>query len=662
MTVKAGAVIDVSATQNGNAGSIAIWSQVKTTVAGTLKAIGGVLGGNGGFVETSSKGQVNVAPKLKVDTSAAKGKSGLWFLDPIDLIIDASAANVISLALANNNVNIAVNGNVCPSLGGYTQAGSGALTIASGANILKQGLTPTTLTLTSPGIFNLNANISGQNLSVIINSSIAYLNVGTSITANQVTVQAQTIYANGAINTYASNSSSPLSSAISLLAQALYVSGVLNAGSTPSTSAPNASVTYNGNVIRKEDLPTFLTAQNNATSALDIVYSTTAANDANASAQNNQNNQSNVIGLIAANDLTIYSSAQILANGTTGGHITLSAQQFNAQSGSLIQANGNNGPGGVIAINGTDVYLAGTVAANSSNDGQGGSFAVTANTLTIDNAAVVQTNGSTGPGGTITLTSNQDIQINQAQISANGLTDGGSITIVSNAGNLNTQNALIQTNGSTGRGGSITTSANNGSSNISGALESIGATQGGNILITANNITLENNSNISSTGNTGGGTVLIGGDWQGSNGVYQSTIVTMNQGAVIDASALINGDGGKVVLWSDIKNHNSRTEVHGSIYAKGGAINGRGGNVETSAGTLNTDNVFVDTRAADGSAGNWLLDPYNYLIYGGAAGRIASDLNSSNVSISTSTYWGGHDGYGDCGYGIQRHHLYRRRP
>jgi filamentous hemagglutinin family protein len=122
VNVKQGAVIDVSATQNGNAGSIAIWSEVKTTVAGTLKAIGGVLGGNGGFVETSSKGVVNVAPKLKVDTSAAKGQSGLWFLDPIDLIIDASAANVISSALANNNVSIAVNGNVCPSLGGCTQA------------------------------------------------------------------------------------------------------------------------------------------------------------------------------------------------------------------------------------------------------------------------------------------------------------------------------------------------------------------------------------------------------------------------------------------------------------------------------------------------------------------------------------------------------------
>ena len=46
--------------------------------------------------------------------------------------------------------------------------------------------------------------------------------------------------------------------------------------------------------------------------------------------------------------------------------------------------------------------------------------------------------------------------------------------------------------------------------------------------------------------------MLVGGDWQGGNGVYQATTVTMEQGAVIDASALVDGDGGKVVLWSDV--------------------------------------------------------------------------------------------------------------
>ena len=585
VTVEQGAVIDASATQNGNAGSIAIWSQLKTTVAGTLKAMGGALSGNGGFVETSSKGQVNLAPQLKVDTSAAKGRSGLWFLDPIDLIIDASAANVISLALANNNVSIAVAGNVCPSLGGCTQNGSGNLTIATGANILKQGNTLTTLTLTSSGIFNLNADISGQNLNVIINSSIAYLNVGTTITANQVTVQAQTIYANGLINTYANSNGSPLSNAISLLAQALYISGALSTSiSAPVNSGTtNTSVTYNGNIIRKEDLPAYLVAANNINgviaAGLDVVYTSTAANDASANTQANASGLSNSITLVAANDLTLFSSAQIKANGTTGmsgGYITLSAQQLNAQSGSLIQANGNNGPGGVIAINGTDIYLAGTVAANGSgNGGQGGSFAVTANTLTIDNAAVVQTNGQAGPGGTITLTSHQDIQINQAQISANGYTDGGSITIVSNAGNLNTQNALIQTNGSNGRGGSIGISA-------------------------YSNVNI-NSTEVDATGYAQGGTIKIGND--ASNGTLPFALFTS-----IDATSSINA------LQQDLNPSNRA-----------------GGYIETSGSTLN---LLGSINA--GRGGMWLIDPNSLIIDSTTATSIQSGL-TANVTIQTTS-------------------------
>ncbi|MBT8584565.1 hypothetical protein G6694_07975 [Polynucleobacter paneuropaeus] len=574
VTVEQGASIDASATQSGNGGIIAIWSALKTNIAGSLKAIGGAVSGNGGFVETSSKGTVILAPNAIINTSASNGKAGTWLLDPIDLTIDAATANIISAALENNNVSIAVNGNVCPSLGSCTQNGSGSLTIASGANILKQGLTQTTLTLTSSGIFNLYADISGQNLNVIINSSIAYLNADTTITATQVTVQAQSIYANGIIN---AQSGTTLGAAIQLLAQAIYVSGGLNTSTSSNTNTSNTtntSVTYNGNIIRKEDLPTFLTSQNNPNgniaSGLDVVYTSSAANDSSASAQTNTN-QTNIIHLNAVNDLTIYSSAQILANGTNGGQITLSAQQLNAQSGSLIQANGNNGPGGVIAINGTDIHLAGTVAANGSN---GGSFAVTANTLTIDNAAVVQTNGQAGPGGTITLTSNQDIQINQAQISANGYSDGGSITIVSNAGNLNTQNTLIQTNGSNGRGGSIGISAYN-NVNISG-------------------------TEIDATGYAQGGTIKIGND--ASNGTLPFALFTS-----IDATSSINA---------------SQTNLLDTT---------NGGFIETSGQTIN---LLSSINA--GRGGMWLIDPSDLTIDSPFASTIVGALGNSNVVVSTT--------------------------
>jgi hypothetical protein len=79
---------------------------------------------------------------------------------------------------------------------------------------------------------------------------------------------------------------------------------------------------------------------------------------------------------------------------------------------------------------------------------------------------------------------------------------------------------------------------------------------------------------IDATGSTGGGTVLVGGDWQGSNGVYQATTVTMTEGASIDASATQQGDGGTVVLWSDIQHSAGITSARGAITARGGALGG----------------------------------------------------------------------------------------
>uniref|UniRef100_B1XUG4 Filamentous haemagglutinin family outer membrane protein n=1 Tax=Polynucleobacter necessarius subsp. necessarius (strain STIR1) TaxID=452638 RepID=B1XUG4_POLNS len=255
----------------------------------------------------------------------------------------------------------------------------------------------------------------------------------------------------------------------------MYVSGRLNVGNanTNNTNTNSNTVTYNGTVIRREDIPAFLTAQNNATTALDVVYSTTAAND---SVADRINTQTNVVYINAVNNLTLYSAAEIKANGTTGGAINITAQAFNAESGSLIQANGNNDPGSASTITTSDVHLSGAISANGAN---GGSFALSANNAQFDGQAVIQTNGSSGPGGHIDIDVSQDINFVNSSLYANGTTDGGSIRILSRAGNLSLFDSEIQTNGGNGRGGSIQLSANNGSISISSALKSNGATQGG---------------------------------------------------------------------------------------------------------------------------------------------------------------------------------------
>ncbi len=171
----------------------------------------------------------------------------------------------------------------------------------------------------------------------------------------------------------------------------------------------------------------------------------------------------------------------------------------------------------------------------------------------------------------------------------------------------------------------------------SGTLEASSLVQrGGKILLEGNDIRLAATSQIFATGPSGGGTVLVGGDWQGAESLRQATSVTMETGAVIDASATSQGDGGKVVLWTDVKREESKTEVAGSIKADAGPLGGDGGDIDTSGHRLIIDRVRIYTRSRTGRYGRWLLDPYTYTINSANANTIASALANSNVMIDTN--------------------------
>jgi fibronectin-binding autotransporter adhesin len=161
-------------------------------------------------------------------------------------------------------------------------------------------------------------------------------------------------------------------------------------------------------------------------------------------------------------------------------------------------------------------------------------------------------------------------------LSAKGLSDV-SQSVVKNTGTLKAESISKQ-------GGKIYLSAREGEVVNSGTI-STNSTEdkGGNIEITGDEITIEENSTLTATGKTGGGQILVGGSWQNSDSsVYQSTVTTVQQNTLIDASATLNGDGGEIVIWSDITNKNSVTTVNGTLYAKGGSQGGDGGRIETS--------------------------------------------------------------------------------
>ena len=161
--------------------------------------------------------------------------------------------------------------------------------------------------------------------------------------------------------------------------------------------------------------------------------------------------------------------------------------------------------------------------------------------------------------------------------------------------------------------------------------------RGGRVMLEGDSIALTAGSRIDATGATGGGSVHVGGGWQGSGPLAGATTVVMAEGASIDASATRRGDGGEVVLWSDVGRAGTRTEAHGHISARGGAEGGDGGRVETSGHTLDIRGATVDASSAKGRGGRWLLDPTDLTIDAAQAATIVTALEGgTDTAVQTA--------------------------
>jgi filamentous hemagglutinin family protein len=77
--------IDADALNSGNGGQVVVWSNQQTQMDGRISARGGASGGDGGSVETSSKGVLDF--EGLVDLRAPRGAPGTLLLDPSDIMI-----------------------------------------------------------------------------------------------------------------------------------------------------------------------------------------------------------------------------------------------------------------------------------------------------------------------------------------------------------------------------------------------------------------------------------------------------------------------------------------------------------------------------------------------------------------------------------------------
>ncbi len=160
-SVAAGATIDASAITAGNGGQVAVWSDGTTSFAGSIRARGGAQGGNGGFVETSGKGQLIVAGT--VDTRAPHGQAGTWLLDPAsDFEICGTCSESsgdVSAAVTSGNVIIEASGSILIDPGSDIAYSSGNdLTLLAQQNISIQS----NILNSGSGAINLVAGYDGS--------------------------------------------------------------------------------------------------------------------------------------------------------------------------------------------------------------------------------------------------------------------------------------------------------------------------------------------------------------------------------------------------------------------------------------------------------------------------------------------------------------------
>ena len=288
--------------------------------------------------------------------------------------------------------------------------------------------------------------------------------------------------------------------------------------------------------------------------------------------------------------------------------------------------------GEAVALIGPDVRNEGTIVATLGDvalvSGRKVTVALDSNrklSIAVDEsslAAYIENSGDIrAESGTVILKarSSQDLvdqTINMPQSANAFVTENGVVRLVSTTGQIKAKTVVVDA----GSGGA---SFSNGSIDVT-SLQDVG----GQITLTGKEVTLGSLSRLKAQGLNGGGKILVGGDWQGSHGVFQSTYNTIHQGAVLDVSASGFGNGGTIVAWSDISNPLSITRAYGNFKADAGILGGNGGMIETSGYSLLTDGIMVSAASPFGNGGEWLLDPFNVTI---------STASNSGTSFTSGT-------------------------
>ncbi|MDQ0572699.1 filamentous hemagglutinin family protein [Variovorax paradoxus] len=134
---------------------------------------------------------------------------------------------------------------------------------------------------------------------------------------------------------------------------------------------------------------------------------------------------------------------------------------------------------------------------------------------------------------------------------------------------------------------------------------------------------------LDASGSAGGGRIRLYAN--AVTEIGDTGAIAFGAGSIMRADATVSGNGGDVRLLAE-----RSLRAFGSISARGGASGGNGGFIETSGGFAAPDDglgggfslngLRVDAAAPAGTAGTWLVDPFNVdIVPGAAAGTLPAN-------------------------------------
>ncbi|HAK7943530.1 TPA: filamentous hemagglutinin N-terminal domain-containing protein [Salmonella enterica] len=603
------AVIDVSARERGQGGTAVLWSEDYTNFRGTVLARGGLQGGDGGRVETSS--HHNLQAFGDVDASAAHGNAGEWLLDPFDISIVSSSTDTNihegtgqdgiftpdagGSQVSNNTINARLNNGTSVTIktakenSGSTQWGN----ITVNASINHTVTNNVSLTLEADGNINVtNHNITSSAGKLDVNLYAAGSHDG-SITLNNATV-----------NTHGGNitlGKKPVAEGTAANTNNLSVSitnATLNA-SANTTTAGNISITGTaGNTVGVALTNATLTGHDiNITGSTVTGGSGVKIDKGTLTALNNLTVTGNNTNSHQAHGIRVLNSSTF----TAGNIITINATATNGSVGALRLEG--------LTLNATDAFLSGTSGGCGTAVGINQTLNVTKGNLTLSGNAT-----GTGPGINIT---GGGINVSSGNLTVNGSTASNSSAGVNvSSGNLSASGDItVQGNGSGVQLGCITVNSTTGNISLSGDAgtgNNVGvALTGTRVNATAGNLTVTGSAD---------GTWGSGAQPQGVK-IQQNSALTAGKNLTVTGNAANNGQG--LILNGSTVNSTGT----GNVVLTGTAgNNGQGGaNVNNATVSATTGNVTLNGSVASGCASGLVL--------------AGSSLNASgNISVNGSGY------------------------